>query len=189
VNPNWGKNGHEGDIAYIVLSEKIPDGYKPLPIFSDNTLLQPKKSMVTLMGYGQTSDSGSSSDYLKAVDIVFKGFAKGFKGMIMVGPAKNQGPCFGDSGGPAFFKNSILGVTSGSDESLFPELNEATGCSTGAAIYTQVSAFKEWIESSSGQKLLTEAPTPDTTNAGDNGSEPGLDASGTDSKEDIHCLF
>lgn len=167
AHPNWSKNPrhpHEADIAYIVLPQSAPKGYTPLPVLSDTNYLKPGKTMVTLLGFGATSDKGGSPGHLRAVDIIFKGLVTGRKGMVMVGPEENKGACFGDSGGlqtvadESGSRHFAVGVTSGFDGQYFPELNGKSGCRTGAAIYTQIFAYLDWIEKESGEKALTSSP-------------------------------
>jgi hypothetical protein len=107
--------------------------------------------IVRAVGYGQTETSGSSGRFVRhdirvldvGADLMSPGSTTAVPRTMVVG----EGPCHGDSGGPALSEetNAVIGVSS--------ILNGANCRSPGVTnIFTQVSPFESLI-----RKALTEA--------------------------------
>ncbi|MCX6127655.1 MAG: hypothetical protein NTX25_01160, partial [Proteobacteria bacterium] len=141
----------------------VPDGFKPIEILHQAQYLQPLTPL-SIAGYGRTASQCENEDplchggKLLFVDTLVREFVN--KGrlfnLIVIGPRKDHGPCFGDSGGPAYVQKDgrwfLSGNFMGWDRILVPEQME-TICDTGEAIYNFVGDFVTWIERSSLVKL------------------------------------
>ncbi len=155
------------DIGWVRLAQPAPEGYRPLEIWQDSTLLQPGKDL-SIAGYGRTAsqcadgDEGCQGGQLLYVDTSVQEFVKHGRlfSLIVIGPRPDHGPCFGDSGGPAYVKHDgtwyLAGDFMGWDRILVSE-NLDTICDTGHAIYNFVGDYVRWIEETSGVTLTYNA--------------------------------
>jgi len=157
------------DIAWVRFQGGIPAGFRPVEIWHQPTALQPQVP-ISIAGYGRTASQCSFDDpscqggKLLYVDTSVREFVNHGRlfNLIVIGPRPDHGPCFGDSGGPAYVQRHgqwyLAGDFMGWDRILVPEQLE-TICDTGEAIYNFVGDFVHWIESTSGVQLSYDAAT------------------------------
>lgn len=151
------------DIAWVRFKGDIPAGFKPVEIWHQPTAFA-AKTPISIAGYGRTAsqcafdDASCQGGKLLYVDTNVREFVNHGRlfNLIVIGPRPDHGPCFGDSGGPAYVKENdqwyLVGDFMGWDRILVPEQLE-TICDTGEAIYNFVGDFAQWIEETSGVKL------------------------------------
>ncbi len=150
IHPNWNSYSLDGDISLVFLSSSAPAGYDPVAPLPASMGLSSADVGETLVfsGFGQT-ETGSSGVKLKASGTIgnvcttsndcsmgsyeVKSGAIGYY-------QQTGGPCFGDSGGPAYIMRNgqeyVGGVTSYGDQNC-----AYYGVSTSASYYA------DWIES------------------------------------------
>ncbi|MEU1409901.1 trypsin-like serine protease [Streptomyces sp. NPDC005728] len=149
----------------------------------------PPGTPVRLLGWGDTCTDGTCAppDGLKELDTavaddsgcdVGGGFDADAE--LCIGTTESDAPCFGDSGGPALFEDGgelvLAGVTS----------RPADGgdlCGASNEIYTDVSAFRDWIDANSGDDVTADNCTPDTT--GNSSDAPAEVATAPDDGESL----
>ncbi|MEU1409920.1 serine protease, partial [Streptomyces sp. NPDC005728] len=144
------------DIALLKLAQPVKAA--PVRIANSST---PPGTPVRLLGWGKTCTDGkcATPDGLKELDTTVSSdsscdeagaFAPASE--LCIDSAPSQTPCNGDSGGPALFKDGVE-ITQDGDEWILSGLTSqvAGGASCGAqdTIYTDVSAFRKWIDDSS----------------------------------------
>lgn len=151
------------DIAWVRFQGDIPEGFRPVEIWHQPTSLS-SQTPISIAGYGRTASQCAFDDptcqggKLLFVDTSVREFVNHGRlfNLIVIGPRPDHGPCFGDSGGPAYVQRNgqwyLVGDFMGWDRILVPEQLE-TICDTGEAIYNFVGDFVHWIEDSSGVKL------------------------------------
>ncbi|SMF06948.1 leucine-rich repeat domain-containing protein [Pseudobacteriovorax antillogorgiicola] len=151
------------DIAWIRLAEPAPAYTKPLEIWNDPDVIEPGQGL-TMGGFGQKKTHCSLSDPdcyggdLAFVDTMLQEYVNQGRifHLLLVGPTPNEGPCFGDSGGPLGVQRNgqwyLLGNFMGWDKILVQEDYNRL-CENGEAIYNSVGAYVHWIEQSSGIQL------------------------------------
>lgn len=151
------------DIGWVRLATPAPAPYKPLEIWHQSNHLEAQLPL-TIAGYGRTAsdcplgDEECEGGRLRYVDTFVKEFVNHERlfSLIVIGPKAMEGPCFGDSGGPAYVQSKgqwyIAGDFMGWDRALVPE-DLDTICDTGNAIYNFVGDYVDWIEQSSGLTL------------------------------------
>jgi secreted trypsin-like serine protease len=134
---NW------GDIAILKLAKDAPLGFNPAKILNNANILTEGQT-VTLAGFGvtQMNPERVQAKNLMKVEVKIQN-AKFSETEITMssGPA---GACHGDSGGPAFTKDSkgqlvVFGVTSRS------VTQEGGSTCTDGSIYTSIPAQIDWI--------------------------------------------
>lgn len=127
----------QGDMAVVVLTEPIPEGYIPVDLLSSREMLQ-KGSTVTLAGFGKTALG--SLGILEKVQASILDSAYG-RSEIKIDQSQGVGICFQDSGGPAYVevegKLFLWGVAS---------RVQNPDC-TGFSVFTVVPEFADWIQS------------------------------------------
>ena len=97
------------DIAWVRFKGPLPAGFKPIEIWHDSSVLAAHLPL-SLAGYGRTATSCPEGDlacqggWLLAVDTVVREYINKARlfNLIVIGPRPGHGPCFGDSGGPAY---------------------------------------------------------------------------------------
>ncbi len=151
------------DIAWVKFSGDVPAGFHPIEIWHSPEQLQPKTPL-TIAGYGRTAsncaydDASCQGGVRLFVDTDIREFVNHGRlfNLIVIGPRPLHGPCFGDSGGPAYLQVDgrwyVAGDFMGWDRLLVPEKME-TICDSGEAIYNFVGDFVNWIEATSGVSL------------------------------------
>ncbi len=157
------------DIAWVRFQGDIPAGFRPVEIWHQPTALA-SQTPISIAGYGRTASQCAFDDptcqggKLLYVDTSVREFVNHGRlfNLIVIGPRPDHGPCFGDSGGPAYVQRNgqwyLVGDFMGWDRILVPEQLE-TICDTGEAIYNFVGDFVHWIEDSSGVKLVHDDAT------------------------------
>ncbi|XP_017086132.1 serine protease snake [Drosophila eugracilis] len=151
VHPEYSASTAYNDIALLELETAAKPELKPTCIWTEKELAN---SLVTAIGYGQTSFAGLSSAQLLKVPLlsVSNGecqvhyqvdqLAQGLLGTQMCAGdiSGEKDTCQGDSGGPLLMQEGplsyIVGITS-----------LGQGCASGPpSVYTRVSSFVDWIE-------------------------------------------
>jgi hypothetical protein len=135
------------DLALVLLSTKI-DGAQIAPIRLDSP--PAKGETFTAVGWGVTTTSASpmTRQQRTNIPILDVGPSGGFAGLPPNEFSIGEGPCEGDSGGPALDSTSgaILGVVSrGGNGMASTPTNPSANCIGGENIYTQVAPFKDLI--------------------------------------------
>lgn len=128
------------DIGLVVLSEKIPEGYKAVGIASKDLSLNGKK--VILAGFGVSGNRNrNDTGLLRAVQVGFQNANASIR-RFGVG-AFFRGACAGDSGGPAYVQEGdkllLIGATSTGAE-IFGQ------CLGIVNNYTDVRHYMDWID-------------------------------------------
>ncbi len=151
------------DIAWVRFKDGLPLGFKPIEIWHNPVDLK-HETPLSIAGYGRTASQCSPDDLscqggrLLYVDTMVREFVNHGRlfNLIVIGPRKEHGPCFGDSGGPAYLQKDgtwyVVGDFMGWDRILVSEQLD-TICDTGEAIYNFVGDFAQWIQDTSGVKL------------------------------------
>lgn len=153
LHPQW--NGLFHDLALVQLTQDLPAHYLGVSFIKDVNLIS-RGERVTLFGYGITGDGRADVGVLRAAESTFSGFIDKvnypktiIENQIRV---KNESKtpsqaCTGDSGGPAFLKNTgqLLGLVSGMHLSIQKSLE----CSSGDANYTLLAPYLDWIQTTS----------------------------------------
>ncbi|XP_016937311.3 trypsin-1 [Drosophila suzukii] len=151
VHPEYNANTAYNDIALLELETAAKPELKPTCIWAEKEIAN---SLVTAIGYGQTSFAGLSSAQLLKVPL--KGvsneecqvhyqvdqLAQGLLGTQMCAGdvSGERDTCQGDSGGPLLMQDGPLGYVVG-----ITSLGQ--GCASGPpSVYTRVSSFVDWIE-------------------------------------------
>lgn len=157
-HPNYNLSYSYADIGWIKFEGKIPAGYAPLPVLTDAQSLQIGMK-TTLVGFGVTGSDNKDAGTKRMIEVdLLKVVTQqsGFANVVVVG----KGACFGDSGGPNYVKYkdswAVVGATSGPNMGL-ANYNPADPCNSGGTVYTHISPFRSWIESTSGMKMLDES--------------------------------
>lgn len=145
---------HDSDIALVKLSKTVT-GIDPVKLFDGAVDLAASGAMVTVAGWGATSEGGPQSPILLEVDVPAVSNA-----VCTAAYSSDAGPpvvitdnmlcagsvakdsCQGDSGGPIVVANS-------GPDSQVGIVSFGTGCGRDGlyGVYTRVSKFKAWIES------------------------------------------
>ena len=140
------------DIATLIIDKEIP-GMRPVGIASSSILS--KGSEVLLAGYGYHSEEELSSNPSRKLSAVFTQVShvnKDFKD-IQLEANNNRGPCFGDSGGPLFIRDSsnkclmVLGSVTGHSRGA------VYTCDQGGGTITDVSAYQGWLKCTYEQEI------------------------------------
>lgn len=151
------------DVGWLRLKEPIEQPYRPIEIWHDGGILRPGTPL-TIAGFGRTASNCSFSDpscqggRLLAVDTQVDRYVDEGRlySLIAIASESLAGPCFGDSGGPAYINYNgkwyLAGDFMGWDKILVHE-DLDTICDRGEGIYNFVGDFVEWIENSSGLSL------------------------------------
>lgn len=147
-------DGYDGqspgnDIALVKLS--APATSAPVTIAGDAA----PGTESRLLGWGQTCPEPGgcgAPDYLQQLDVsvLDAGDCTGIDGSLELctsNPGGNAGACYGDSGGPQIVGDGsswqLIGVTSRSG-------NGDSTCATGPSIYTDATAYGDWIAQHTG---------------------------------------
>lgn len=157
------KFGVNFDVAWVMLDRDVPEGYEPMELLRDPSVLSGEN--VRIAGYGQTASICKPGDTACATGNLFEAettvsefLDRGrWHKLLLTHSNDRQGPCLGDSGGPLFAKigtkTFLAGNFVGWDKRLVPEVASKI-CDKGEAIYNAAGLYFDWIEASSGIKLL-----------------------------------
>lgn len=166
------KFGLNFDVAWVRPNKAIK-GYKPVEILQDPELAKSAEKVMAV-GYGQlksnceSDEPGCQTGKLMQTDLKVKenlNQGRWFH-LLLTEAKKGSGPCLGDSGGPLFVtvngESFLSGNFVGWDKRLVPELSNSI-CDNGQAIYNFAGGYRDWLESTSGVKLiLNESLNPKT---------------------------
>ncbi|MET9053816.1 serine protease [Streptomyces bacillaris] len=150
VRPSNSQSMPGQDIALLRLSSQV--GNTPVPITATTP---PDNTATRLLGWGQTCPQRGCSTgaprYLKQLDtkVLPDSSCLGMvnsRELCIAGSTSNTA-CYGDSGGPALVNRNgrleLAGATSRSG-------SNSTTCGVGGAVYTDVAAWRSWIEQYTG---------------------------------------
>jgi len=142
IHPKSGTDGANYDVAVLTLAEPVEQ--RPATLATvDDAAYQPG-TKATVLGWGDTSESGSPSDHLQGVQVPITtddycsdayGVAFRESGMVCAGlEAGGKDACQGDSGGPLVVGDTLVGVVSWGE-----------GCARPGkpGVYAKVGAFSE----------------------------------------------
>ncbi|MFE9751644.1 S1 family peptidase [Saccharothrix saharensis] len=149
VHPDYVSADQGSDVAVLTLRNAV--GYTPLPLAqpTDEALYEPGTSGLVL-GWGRTSEQGSSSRYLRGatVPVMDDGHCENAypqfdpDEMTCAGyPEGGVDTCQGDSGGPYVAGGKLIGITSWGE-----------GCARAGkpGVYSEVKRYVEDIEAQLG---------------------------------------
>lgn len=160
---NFQKYGPNFDIAWLRFKGEVPPNFKPIEILNSPAKLIPGAEL-SIAGYGKKAtncaflDEDCKGGDLLTVRTRIRSYINEnrLRHLIVIGPQANNGPCFGDSGGPAYFRTNkrwyLAGNFMGWDKVLVPE-HLPSICDTGEAIYNYTGQYVSWIEETSGVTL------------------------------------
>ncbi|XP_017018006.1 trypsin-1 [Drosophila kikkawai] len=152
VHPEYNATTAYNDIALLELEAPAKPELRPTCIYTESEVVN---SLVTAIGYGQTSFAGLSSAQLLKVPLrrvsneecqvhyQTDQLAQGVQASQMCAGdlIGEKDTCQGDSGGPLLMQDEhllyVVGITS-----------LGQGCASGPpSVYTRVSSFVDWVES------------------------------------------
>lgn len=148
VHPDYG-SGAGNDIALVRTTAPVASA--PVSLAGD----APVGTASRLLGWGQTCPRPGgcgAPDFLQQLDVevLDAGECTGIDGSLELctsNPGGDSGACYGDSGGPQLTGTtgswSLIGVTSRSG-------NGDSTCATGPSIYTDATAYADWIAQTTG---------------------------------------
>ncbi len=149
VHPGYDGASPGNDIALVKLA--APATSAPVALAAD----APPGTSSRLLGWGQTCPrpgACGAPDFLQQLDVqvLDASSCTGIDGSVELctsNPDGNAGACYGDSGGPQIVGDgttwSLIGVTSRSG-------NGDSTCATGPSIYTDATAYADWIAQTTG---------------------------------------
>ncbi|WP_317446128.1 serine protease [Streptomyces collinus] len=145
VNPDYSNATDGDDVAVLTLTTSMP--YKPAPyVTSSQTGLYASGTTARILGWGTTSENGSSSNQLRTatVPIVSDSSCKSSYGtdfvksdMVCAGyTSGGVDTCQGDSGGPLLIGGVLAGITSWGE-----------GCAEAGypGVYTRLTTFSDLV--------------------------------------------
>ncbi|MEI8028078.1 MAG: trypsin-like serine protease [Pseudomonadota bacterium] len=143
------------DMAWLKLAEPIPDFAVPVPILIDDKLLA-SQIPVDLAGYGKITMTMSARPFEKRFVTVHidKFYNKAPYHSLLLFREPEKGMCYGDSGGPLFIKANEKWAVAGVTKGLMGRPLGATGECKNAGIYTFPGMYIDWLEETSGTKLI-----------------------------------
>lgn len=166
------------DLAWLKLQSDAPAGALPIEVLRSRKYMdRPRDEELEIYGFGQYKPACAESDtscsgqkrgglfpFLEKLDLPH------FINLFTVGSLQNR-LCRGDEGGPAIIRvgteSRLLGIYSGDGGSLGSDwgtdLIQDSNCHYKKSFFTGLAAYVDWIESSSGIKLVASA---------DNGNDP-----------------
>ncbi|BFM11025.1 hypothetical protein R50072_11780 [Simiduia litorea] len=156
VHPQWNSRTMENDIALIKLEAKLKIvAGKAVPVLlPGKTEVVDPGSIVTVTGWGATTEGGASSRSLKKVNVPVVSFSdcnssafyagEVLGGMLCAGIG-GKDSCQGDSGGP------LVRRLNGNQTTQLGVVSWGYGCArpNKPGVYTDVSKFTDWIASRS----------------------------------------
>lgn len=152
------KFGPNFDIAWVKFEGEPPSPYHPIEIWHDPSQLH-KASKLEIAGFGfnefpcvdESSTCNTGRLYSTWVDTVDYVSSIRLFSLLVTKGQENAGPCFVDSGGPAFMlvgdRWYLIGTFVGWDRILVPEEAE-TICKSGRGLYTFAGDYARWLEES-----------------------------------------
>ncbi len=132
-----------GDVAILQIEGKVPNGYTPVPLLTDDSQLK-AGGTVTLAGYGISDAGGSGAGTLRKVDGIKILNPTLGKTELVLDQSQGHGACHGDSGGPGYLVGSSGQLTLwGLTDRGYPD-NAPDDCAH-QSVYTKVDAYTQWI--------------------------------------------
>jgi secreted trypsin-like serine protease len=120
IHPDWNPDKYHSDIAVLTLLKPMP--YEPVPYMSSNATPYEPGRLARILGWGTTSENGSSSNQLRTARVPITsnarcqdGYPVLFDRSVMVCAGYTDGgvdTCQGDSGGPLIINGRLAGITS-----------------------------------------------------------------------------
>ena len=181
IHPEYSNSSDFNDIALLKLANPVPlslvDTYAKLPSLSIDSANAGTDDPVKVLGWGATSEDGSSSNVLQEVivPVTTEAFCQqaytdiDYDVQICAGlPNGGRDSCQGDSGGPLLF-------TADGEDFLAGVVSFGLGCAQPnlPGVYTRISGYLDWIASH-----IDENPGGgNTIEALDNGESRSLAAS------------
>jgi Trypsin len=149
VHPDFYEDAHTGtpynDIMLIFLANSSTS---PVMEWNSDPAVPADNDTVTVIGFGTTGENAGVSDDLLEVEVNVVNFfscnqAYGMdldRDTMMCANAPGKDSCYGDSGGPLFYR-------SGSTSTMVGIVSFGIGCAEPAfpSAYTRVSGFDNWI--------------------------------------------
>jgi V8-like Glu-specific endopeptidase len=159
VHPDW--NGLHHDIAIVFIKKNFPDELKAVSV-AGKVFETAQNTPVVLVGYGISGDDKTDAGTSRHGESMVHSLINQanypdtkIENQIRIkgSPQTSAGACTGDSGGPAFLKNSglLLGLVSGMNLTIQNNLD----CKNRDSNYTLVEPYLGWIESITGHKPST----------------------------------
>jgi hypothetical protein len=163
-HPDW--IGPHADIAIVEFEGPMPNGFLPIRIVDSEDELEQGLSRggtsgvgsssreFVIAGWGNQSTDGEQPRQLLEANVgLWRFWRTGFGlGLLAFDSPQGRGACYGDSGGPAFYRMEhewvLAGVTQGSRSAFLRDLPRGLqgNCDLGKSLYTSASRYKGWIK-------------------------------------------
>lgn len=147
--PDFKTDRENFDVAIIEFQGTLPSGFHPATMQKPTTFSPPSKVMIAGYGFVNVQDAQgamATSGILRYAQVPYKRYLDAKRDHELGKDGLPVGSCNGDSGGPAFNATpegyKLIGLTSG-------------GNCESDSVYTDIMAYKDWIEKASGIDVLT----------------------------------
>jgi secreted trypsin-like serine protease len=128
------------DLAILLLQEDAPAGHRPVPILDPASPLR-EGEVTSVAGYGE--DENREAGRLSAVDgAVAELWRRREQITDFTMRHSRSGPCYGDSGGPAYLYRDGAAFLVGA---VVGPADEESDCARGQERYTYVPRYLDWI--------------------------------------------
>lgn len=147
VNPAYGTRGtsmDQGDIAVVKFGGKLPAGYKPAVLQSNDSVKRGETAV--LAGYGVSDAATHAGAGILRKTSVAVASPRAGKSEMILDQTHGRGACHGDSGGPAYVMQNGKMVLAGVTNRSYP--NSASDNCAHKVVYTKVADYKPWIQQS-----------------------------------------
>lgn len=133
----------QGDIALLQFEGGLPNGYHPAELLSEDVKLENGETVV-LAGFGiNDAKEKTGAGVLRKTEVQIAKTHLG-KTEIVFDQTHGSGACHGDSGGPAFLVEKGIYYLFGVANRSYP--GRAPDDCAHQVVYTQVNAYRGWIE-------------------------------------------
>ncbi len=143
VHPQWGKVPNFGfDVAVLTFKDETSSVVNEVisPVSVGNSANINADKDVILAGYGVVDHAGSSENHLYQVQTKIRVVDPEAVTFDIVS-GSGKGPCYGDSGGPAYIDEEgvlqVIGVTSNKKQ---------VSCDLGDGTYIDLSRLRDWLK-------------------------------------------